>query len=131
MATKEKMIVSRVMKDEHKRIKRKAEAAGMTISSYVRSILLHSVDGAVVVIDTNPLKEALWELKKQGVNLNQFMRFLNTYGPKGFDPKEAERMMDREAEAFWKVLDALSALREEAARENIFIAKGSDKEAES
>lgn len=123
METRDKAILIRMTEKERKAIKQKAQRAGMTVSAFVRSSLLHSNTGTIRVIDTKPLKEALWELKKQGVNLNQFMRFLNTYGPNGFDKKEAERMMEKEADAFWQVLNALSVLRAEAARENIVIAE--------
>lgn len=122
-STRDKMIMSRVSGREDRLIKSQAKKAGMTLSAYVRSVLLHSAnDGTIRAIDIAPLKEALYELKKQGVNLNQFMRFLNTYGVEEFNPEEAERVMEMERRVFWHVLEALSSLRDAAEKEGISIA---------
>ena len=42
-------------------------------------------------------EKAAHELAKQGTNLNQFMKFLNTYGVKVFDPDEAKRVLEKES----------------------------------
>ena len=60
------------------------------MGEYARAVLT-SDDVSIKVIDTQPLKKAAHELAKQGTNLNQFMKFLNTYGVKVFDPEEADR----------------------------------------
>ena len=70
---------------------------------------------------TEPLKKTAHELAKQGTNLNQFMKFLNTYGIKVFDAGEAQRVLAREVETFMEVAEALAALRREADRNNIQI----------
>lgn len=127
MNTRNKMIISRVTEREYECIKQKAKEAKVTVSAYVRAKLLHSSNGEVRVIDTQPLRKTLWELNKQGTNLNQFMKFLNTYGIKVFDAKEAERVMDQESEAVWKVMEALSLLQEAAAREDILLAEDLEK----
>ena len=80
-----------------------------------------SDDVSIKVIDTQPLKKAAHELAKQGTNLNQFMKFLNTYGVKVFDPEEAQRVLAREVETFMEVAEALAALRREADRNNIHL----------
>ena len=59
------------------------------MGEYARAVLT-SDDVSIKVIDTEPLKKAAHELAKQGTNLNQFMKFLNTYGVKVFDPGEAK-----------------------------------------
>ena len=69
----------------------------------------------------NELKKTAHELAKQGTNLNQFMKFLNTYGIKVFDVGEAQRVLAREVETFMEVAEALAALRREADRNNIQI----------
>ena len=113
----------RVTEKERKTIKRKARKAGMTASDYVRHSLIHSRDGTINVIDTTPLRDAVFELTKQGVNLNQFMKFLNTYGVKAFDAERAEQVLSRECDLLLAVEEALSALQREAARGNVFIKK--------
>ena len=49
------------------------------------------------------------------------MKFLNTYGIKVFDVREAQRVLAREVETFMEVAEALAALRREADRNNIQI----------
>lgn len=111
---------------EKEALKRKAAKNGMTVSDYARTLLANSDDATIRVIDTEPLKKAAHELAKQGTNLNQFMKFLNTYGVKVFDVKvfdagEAQRVLAREVETFMEVAEALAALRREADRNNIQI----------
>lgn len=65
---------------EKEALKRKAAKNGMTVSEYARTLLANSDDATIRVIDTEPLRKAAHELAKQGTNLNQFMKFLNTYG---------------------------------------------------
>ncbi len=90
------------------------------MGEYARAVLT-SDDVSIKVIDTQPLKKAAHELAKQGTNLNQFMKFLNTYGVKVFDPEEAQRVLAREVETFMEVAEALAALRREADRNNIHL----------
>ena len=74
------------------------------MGEYARAVLT-SDDVSIKVIDTEPLKKAAHELAKQGTNLNQFMKFLNTYGVKVFDPDEAKRVLEKEVSTFsesWK-----------------------------
>ena len=47
------------------------------------------------------------------------MKFLNTYGVKVFDPEEAKRVLEKEVSSFSEIMEALAALRREAARNNI------------
>ena len=70
---------------------------------------------------TEPLKKAAHELAKQGTNLNQFMKFLNTYGVNVFDPEEAKLVLQKEVSSFSKLMEALAALRREADRNNIHL----------
>ena len=75
------------------------------MGEYARAVLT-SDDVSIKVIDTQPLKKAAHELAKQGTNLNQFMKFLNTYGVKVFDPEEAKRVLEKEVSSFpklWKL----------------------------
>lgn len=106
---------------EKETLKRKAAKNGMTVSGYARTLLANSDDATIRVIDTKPLKKAAHELAKQGTNLNQFMKFLNTYGIKVFDAGEAQRVLAREVETFMEVAEALAALRREADRNNVHL----------
>lgn len=90
------------------------------MGKYARAVLT-SDDVSIKVIDTEPLKKAAHELAKQGTNLNQFMKFLNTYGVKVFDPGEAKRVLEKEVSSFSEIMEALAALRREANRNNIHL----------
>lgn len=90
------------------------------MGEYARAVLT-SDDVSIKVIDTEPLKKAAHELAKQGTNLNQFMKFLNTYGVKVFDQGEAKRVLEKEVSSFSEIMEALAALRREANRNNIHL----------
>ena len=121
MQKKEARVEVRMTDREKKTLKRKAAKYEMTVSEYARTLLIHSDDVTIKVIDTEPLKKAAHELAKQGTNLNQFMKFLNTYGVKVFDPEEAKRVLEKEVSSFSEIMEALAALRREANRNNIHL----------
>ena len=118
MRNREVQIKFYATEKERESIRRNAKRAGMKMGEYARAVLT-SDDVSIKVIDTEPLKKAAHELAKQGTNLNQFMKFLNTYGIKVFDAGEAQRVLAREVETFMEVAEALAALRREAERNNI------------
>lgn len=120
MRNREVQIKFYATEKERESIRRNAKRAGMKMGEYARAVLT-SDDVSIKVIDTEPLKKAAHELAKQGTNLNQFMKFLNTYGIKVFDVGEAQRVLAREVETFMEVAEALAALRREADRNNIQI----------
>ena len=120
MRNREVQIKFYATEKERESIRRNAKRAGMKMGEYARAVLT-SDDVSIKVIDTQPLKKAAHELAKQGTNLNQFMKFLNTYGIKVFDAGEAQRVLAREVETFIEVAEALAALRREADRNNIQI----------
>ena len=121
MAKRETAVLIRLSEREKKTLKRKAANYGMTVSDYVRTLLINSDDATIKVIDTEPLKKAAHELAKQGTNLNQFMKFLNTYGAKVLDPEEAKRVLEKEVSSFSEIMEALAALRREADRNNVHL----------
>lgn len=120
MRNREVQIKFYATEKERESIRRNAKRAGMKMGEYARAVLT-SDDVSIKVIDTEPLKKAAHELAKQGTNLNQFMKFLNTYGIKVFDAGEAQRVLAREVETFMEVAEALAALRREADRNNIHL----------
>lgn len=121
VAKRETAVLIRLSEREKRTLKRKAANYGMTVSDYARMLLINSDDATIKVIDTEPLKKAAHELAKQGTNLNQFMKFLNTYGAKVFDPEEAKRVLEKEVSSFSEIMEALAALRREANRNNIHL----------
>lgn len=111
MRRKEARVEVRMTEHEKEALKRKAAKNGMTVSDYARTLLANSDDATIRVIDTEPLRKAAHELAKQGTNLNQFMRFLNTYGSNALDHEEAKAVLGKEVAAFSEIMEALAALR--------------------
>ena len=121
MSKKEKNILIRVTDKEREIIKRKAARLGMTVSEYVRTTLIHSDNLNITMIDVGPIEKIATELHKQGVNLNQLMKFLNTYGIDAYNTEETFRVLTHEGDMFLKVSDVLGQLCEEAARYKVYI----------
>lgn len=121
MSKKEKNILIRVTDKEREIIKRKAARLGMTVSEYVRTTLIHSDNLDITMIDVGPIEKIATELHKQGVNLNQLMKFLNTYGIDAYNAEETFRVLTHEGDMFLKVSDVLGQLCEEAARYKVYI----------
>ncbi len=121
MSKKEKNILIRVTDKEREIIKRKAARLGMTVSEYERTTLIHSDNLNITMIDVGPIEKIATELHKQGVNLNQLMKFLNTYGIDAYNAEETFRVLTHEGDMFLKVSDVLGQLCEEAARYKVYI----------
>lgn len=102
-------------------LKRKAKRVGLTVSDFVRSSLIHSDNLTVTVIDTSVLSKTLFELHKHGVNLNQLMKFCNTYGLDAFNESHVIPTLDNERNIFAKTQAALASIAEEARRGNVVI----------
>lgn len=102
-------------------LRRKAKKVGLTVSDFVRSSLIHSDNLIINVIDTSVLSKTLFELHKHGVNLNQLMKFCNTYGLDAFNENHVIPTLDNERNVFAKTQAALSAIAEEARKGNIVV----------
>ena len=102
-------------------LRRKAKKVGLTVSDFVRSSLIHSDNLTINVIDTSGLSKTLFELHKHGVNLNQLMKFCNTYGLDAFNENHVIPTLDNERNVFAKTQAALSAIAEEARKGNIVV----------
>lgn len=121
MRRKEARVEVRMTEREKEILKRKAAKNGMTVSEYARKLLANSDDETIRVIDTEPLRMAAHELAKQGTNLNQFMRFLNSNGVGVFNQDEAKAVLEKEVSAFSEIMEALAALRMEADRNGVHL----------
>lgn len=121
MQRKDKGIFIRVSENERRALKRKAKKCGLTVSEYVRQALIHSDSATVVLLDTLPFEEMLSELRKQGANLNQWMKYLNTYGGDAYEKESTARTHDELSDAYLNITGALIALRKEAERHKVVI----------
>lgn len=120
-AKRETAVLIRLSEREKRTLKRKAAKYSMTVSDYARTLLINSDDATIKVIDTEPLRKAAHELAKQGTNLNQFMRFLNSKGARAFNQDEVKAVLEKEVSAFSEIMEALAALRMEADRNGVHL----------
>lgn len=118
---RDKQIKVYVTERERETIKRRARKAGIGVGELVRGTLIHSGDSYIRVIDINPLYKASYRLLKCGTNLNQLMKFLNTYGPDAFDPAKVELVLKKCLKEIGSMNAALISLREEADRHKVVI----------
>lgn len=93
----------------------------MSVTKYIREMLIHASDRPAPVIDITPLLSIDHELKKQGTNLNQLMYFLNSNGIKGYNENEVRRVLGLKGEAYLNVANAIGDLRDEAERHHVII----------
>lgn len=118
---RDKQIKVYVTERERETLKRRARKAGVSVGELVRGTLIHSGDSCIRVIDVKPMHEASYRLLKCGTNLNQLMKFLNTYGPDAFDAARVKQALEEFLETAGSVRAALVSLRKEADRHNVVI----------
>lgn len=90
---------------EKNRLRINAARAGLSIASYVRKTAVYGKEPSPVNIDLNELVRLNFELRKEGANLNQIARALNTYG-----------MAATNLSLLGAVMEKISLIADEAAR---------------
>ncbi len=126
MEPKSERIYIRVTATEKRLLKKRAEYYHMTASDFARTLLIHSEDGLVRIVNVEPFRQVLHELTKQGTNLNQLIKFLNTYGAHSYDSVITRSVLRKETEAFEQVANAVIALRKEMAEHGVVLSKEED-----
>ena len=79
---------------ERNRLRILAANAGLSMSEYIRQTAIYSKPPSPVEIDLDELVRFNFELRKQGANLNQLMRFLNTYGGAAYNVELVRYLLD-------------------------------------
>ena len=118
---KDKAILVRVSEEERNVLKQRAARAGVSVSDLVRLALVYSDRLTVRTIDISPLRNLYFELTKQGTNLNQYVKFLNTYGGDAYNRSAAKQLIERNGELLFRIGDAMTAFEHEAERGGILI----------
>lgn len=121
MENREIWLKVRVTNKERQILKRRAKKVGLTVSDFVRSSLIHSDNLTINVIDTSVLSKTLFELHRHGVNLNQLMKFCNTYGLDAFNENHVIPTLENERIVFLQTKAALLSLEEEARKGNVIV----------
>lgn len=121
MDSRTKRFELRLNAHEKEVLKERAAKAGVSVSDLVRLALVYSDRLTVRTIDISPLRDLCYELTKQGTNLNQFMRFLNTYGGDAYNKSAAKQLIERNGDLLFRIGDAMTAFEHEAERSGILI----------
>lgn len=121
MRNKNKSVLVWMSEEERNKLKRKAKRYGMTVSDLVRHVLIYSDNLSITTIDIAPLRKMVFEIHKHGVNLNQMMKFLNTYGLDAFSENKVMPILENERTVFLEAKAALRSLEEEARERKVII----------
>lgn len=82
------------------RLMNRAEHYNMTASDFARTLFIHSDDGFIRIVDVEPVRQTFRELGRQGTNLNQLIKYLNTNGTSSFDSDRTKQTLRKETETF-------------------------------
>lgn len=121
MEQRNKYLKIRVSEKEKKILERKARKSGVSVSEFIRATSIHSDDSQIRIIDVKPLRDFLFELTKQGTNLNQFMKFLHTYGIERISARHIKELLEDEKNIFERGKNMLIGLQKELERHNIYL----------
>ena len=121
MDSRTKRFELRLNAHEKEVLKERAAKAGVSVYYLVRLALVYSDRLTVRTIDISPLRDLCYELTKQGTNLNQFMKFLNTYGGDAYNKSAAKQLIERNGDLLFRIGDAMTAFEHEAERSGILI----------
>lgn len=97
----------RLTEAEKTRLARNAAEAGCSMSGYVRTRAVYAdEDGARA--DAALLREALWEARREGANLNALLRLAHMHGMEGLDAEAANEALARLARTASLLQEALA-----------------------
>ncbi len=72
-----------------------AAHAGCSLSEYVRQTAVYATPPSPIIVDMEKLMRFHFELRKEGVNLNQLARAVNACGAEGIDVVAITRTLDK------------------------------------
>ena len=93
-----------------------AAHAGCTLSEYVRQTAVYSTPPSPIIVDMDEMAQLHFELRKEGVNLNQLVRAINTYGAEEVDADAIARTIAKVDAALDEVGGWIVGVREQFKR---------------
>lgn len=102
----------RLSHEEKRRLERNANTYGCTTSELIRRTAIYGQNLSPIVIDMEVLQKTYTELRKQGGNLNQLMRSINTLGLHRHDPREVQDTIEKTSMAVEEVHDLILDIRD-------------------
>lgn len=121
MRYRNKQIKFYVTEAEREKLLRTARKAGLNVGELARDVLINSRDQHITVFNTAPMNRALYELHRVGVNLNQLVKGLNTYGYESYDAAEVGQIGEECLAVLRKVSGALMSFVSEAEKHGVTI----------
>ncbi len=101
-------------------LERQAKRLGMSTSEYIRTAAIYSRSSPIVAFDVQPFRTLLFELGKQGNNLNQIARQLNTSGTRGFLPSVLDETLKKNVTLYGQLQQTLIGLQKAMADHRIY-----------
>lgn len=102
----------RMTKAQRDKLRKKASEIDVTESDYLR-MYIDNENPKIVVFDSSDLHDIRWELNKQGNNLNQLVRQVNS-NPIGVDSDYVRDVLEQEQETMQSLYDLLDELKKNA-----------------
>lgn len=112
MPNKTRNFILRLTPEECEQLRRNADARGISMAEHIRRTAIHGEQLAPVNIDMEPIRKLLFEYQKQGANVNQLARMVNTHGLAGFDAERLDEMIDRDEAMQDRIMKLLRDMRE-------------------
>ena len=97
----------RLTEREKSRLARNAGEEGCSMSGYVRARAVYADENGARA-DATLLREALWEARREGTNLNALLRLAHTHGVEGLDAGAANEALVRLARTASLLQEALA-----------------------
>lgn len=101
-----------VTDEEKSALKEKAASLGCTVSDYMRRSALQG-ETNMLDLSLEPLESLKHEYRKQGVNLNQLMYFLNRTKGKNYNDKEVAAVLKKVRKTAALAYETLAEIRED------------------
>lgn len=85
----------RLSEAEFERLEYNAKTHGCTASELIRRTAIYGQNLSPIMIDMEVVQKTYTELRKQGGNLNQLMRSINTLGLHRHDAREVQNVIEK------------------------------------
>lgn len=110
--SKNKAKLIRLSETELERLERNAKTHGCTASELIRRTAIYGQNLSPIIIDIEPIQKTYTELRKQGGNLNQLMRSINTLGLHRHDPREVQNVIEKSSAVVEEIHDLILDIRD-------------------
>lgn len=111
-AKRSKRLWIRLTDEEYEHIQVNAKSQGCTMSELIRRTAVYGHKISPVTLDMEPVRKMLFELQKQGNNLNQLTKEANTFGVSRSLAESIEEQMEKSKKTCKKLNQLIRDIRE-------------------